>query len=69
MFLQPSQYILNAPLFHRFVCLTSRSLALLRMNLLPFDGWDLAILWESTSGNKFYALRCALTLARDENKR
>ena len=43
MFLQPSQYILNAPLFHRFVCLTSRSLALLRMNLLPFDGWDLAM--------------------------
>ena len=37
MFLQPSQYILNAPLFHRFVCLASRSLALLRMNLLPFE--------------------------------
>ena len=31
MFLQPSQYILNAPLFHRFVCLAFRSLALLRI--------------------------------------
>ena len=34
--------------------------------LVKIDGWDLAILWESTAGNKFYALRCALTLARDE---
>ena len=36
------------------------------MVLVKIDGWDLAILWESTAGNKFYALRCALTLARDE---